>query len=560
MSLHSGLGIRPEFVNQVLQEKPQLAFLEAHSENYFGESLNREKLLQLGDNYPLSLHGVGLSLGRADALDINHLKELKRLVDDTQPLLVSEHLAWSAYAHRHIPDLLPLPLSDQSLTLMCEHVDQMQQTLGRQVLIENPSNYVVFDQLQIPEPEFLNQLASQTGCGLLVDVNNIYVSSVNLGRSALRYLQALDSTFVSQYHLAGHSQVERDLAGKTETLLIDTHNQRVNVDVWALFARAIEYHGVKPTLCEWDSDFPEFDVLLDECRKADTFLQDSCKTDFSCNKNVNLGDPHALNTQNDQGDVINTKSEKTCDDRTGLARIQTEFLDDLISLNSQHRGLDYKHLNRISIYQNNAYSAIQSYMGDVYPAVKGVVGADFFDQMVRLLLQHKAPSEGNIHQYGEELITTIDSIEGLQGLPYLADLMRFEWALHFAYYCDIGDEIDLNVVPEQTLLNTQLRFNASVQIIASTFPIYEIYQQSLPSYAGVVSISLAQSQDTLLVYKRQSKVEMKLLSDTFFAMFQEIEKTQNLMQAIETLSGAIEAAELSDSLGFMFKQGLLRVA
>ena len=175
--MRAGLGIRPELFGPVLEQKPDVGFFEAHSENYFGSSLARAKLLEPRTHYPVSLHGVGLSLGRADDLDESHLAELKSLADEVDPMFVSEHLSWSAYSHRHLPDLLPLPLTEKALATMCDHIDRMQTALGRRVLVENPSNYLLFDQLQIPEPEFLNELASRSGCGLLLDVNNVHVSA-----------------------------------------------------------------------------------------------------------------------------------------------------------------------------------------------------------------------------------------------------------------------------------------------------------------------------------------------------------------------------------------------
>ena len=191
-SIKSGLGIRPELFPAVEEidhaVDSKFGFLEAHSENYFGESIARSKLLALREVYPVSLHGVGLSLGRADDLNQAHLAQLKDLVDQVEPCIVSEHLAWSAYSHYHLPDLLPLPLTKQAMSIVCQHIDQMQTVLGRQILIENPSNYLLFDQLQIPEADFLNELAQRTGCGLLMDVNNIHVSASNVGRDAAAYI------------------------------------------------------------------------------------------------------------------------------------------------------------------------------------------------------------------------------------------------------------------------------------------------------------------------------------------------------------------------------------
>ncbi len=536
-----GLGIRPEFFDQVLENRPKLGFLEAHSENYFGESLSKSKLAELRKHYPISLHGVGLSLGRADDLDADHLRQLKLLVDEIDPIIVSEHLAWSAYAHRHIPDLLPLPLTKQSLELMCGHIDQMQQALGRQVLVENPSNYLLFDQLQVPEPEFLNLLAERTGCGLLVDVNNIYVSAQNIGRDPERYLQSLNSEAIGQYHIAGYTEVEREFGGQTEALLIDTHNQPVYEPVWSLFEKAIDWHGVRPTLFEWDSDFPEFSVLLDECQKA---------TNRLCSKEATPKRSQSTSTYRPADDQDSCNSQD-------LASLQTVFLDDLLSLNTGSEQIVAKHSQRLSVYQNNFYGAMQSYLADVYPATMGVVGEDFFRQMVRLLLSLRAPSEGNIHGFGHELSQTLSHFEGLDALPYLSDLLEYEWALHSAYYSDIRDALDATSLPQNELLSLPVVLNDSVRIISSSFPLYEIHRQSLPTYRQEVSISLDQSCDSVLVYKHDEMVDSLTLNQAMMLILKKLQEYGNLLQAIEALSGSLDSNDIASSLSFIFEKQLL---
>ena len=403
-----GIGIRPELFDAVFEKTPDFGFLEAHSENYFGESIARTKLLEIREHYPVSLHGVGLSLGRADHLNKQHLKQLKQLIDEVDPLFVSEHLAWSAYSHRHAPDLLPLPLTDDALDLMCEHVDQMQDFLGRTVLVENPSNYLVFDQLQIPEPEFLNALAKKTGCGLLMDINNVHVSATNVGRDAKAYIDQIDGDLIAQYHLAGYTEVKRTVAGIEETVLIDTHNHTVFDPVWSLYDHVLDTHGGRPTLFEWDSDFPEFETLIVECEKANQRLS---KASF---KQIT---PEAV--------VSNSKlsSDK-------LAQSQAEFLDSVFNLKDALFSVEKEHQHRVWIYQNNVFGAIQEYLQEVYPATQGVVGEDFFKQMAQKFIQQTPPDEGNIHLYGKELTSILKEFVELKKMPYLLPLIELEWAVH----------------------------------------------------------------------------------------------------------------------------------
>ena len=540
-----GLGVRSELFEPIFSSLPDVGFLEAHSENYFGESLARAKLMQLREHYPMSLHGVGLSLGRADALNQAHLAELKCLVDEIEPLLVSEHLAWSAYSHRHVPDLLPLPLSEEALALMCQHVDQMQTALGRSILVENPSNYLVFDQLQIPEPEFLNALAEKTGCGLLVDINNIYVSAVNVGRDPLAYLNGLNEKFIGQYHLAGHTQVTRKKDDGEETVLIDTHNQTVTAKVWELYAHALTQHGAKPTLLEWDSDFPEFATLLEECATADDFLGDMAVKNFSSQPKPCADLAHSIALESSQHSSLLHSS------------LQKSFLDSVFNLDDQLASAAPEYRHRIGVYQNNVYAACRDYLAEVYPATQGVLGAQYFKQLAQQLVRDVPPSAGNITLYGAELKSKVGELEALHAMPYLADLIKFEWALHAAYFAPVADSLDHRSVSQPDLLALPVQFNLSVELIESNFPIYQIHRQSLPDYPEEVAIELTQSQDQLLIYKCNHSVETLVLQPEQALLFTAIKENQNLLQAIESLAGSISPESLSATLSLIFEQRIL---
>lgn len=532
-----GIGIRPELFADVFETLPTVGFLEAHSENYFGESIARAKLRELREHYPISLHGVGLSLGRADDLDRQHLTQLKDLVDETEPLLVSEHLAWSAYSHRHVPDLLPLPLSSEALQIMCQHIDQMQMALGRQILVENPSNYLLFDQLQIPEPEFLNALADRTGCGLLLDINNVHVSASNIGRDAQQYIDELNSTAIQQYHLAGYTEVSRNINGKMDNVLIDTHNQTVFEPVWALFEHTIKTHGRRPALFEWDSDFPEFQVILDECEKANRVMRDA---------------PQA--TKN-----ITMKATPVAQHATKLAGQQSAFMDSLLSLNNHLVGVTNGYQHRIHIYQNNVFAAVQEYLAQVYPATCGVVGSEYFKQLVQEFIQTTPPSKGNVHLYGATLSELLADFPELASFIYLDDLLIYEWALHSAYFATTSMSIDASCVAQEELLVAPVEFNESILLLDSEYPIYEIHRQSLPDFDGEVSISLSQSQDKLLVYKFDHEVQTVQLSAEQLHLLQSIEKNKNLLKAIEALQGSVSAEAMSSTLALVLDKQMLVV-
>ncbi len=267
----AGIGLRAEHYDAVLESRPPVGWLEVHSENYFGAGGKPlDTLERIRAHYPLSLHGVGLSIGSTDPLDYRHLTKLKRLIRRFEPALVSEHLSWGSVGGRHLNDLLPLPYTEEALYHLVARVARTQDYLGRQILIENISSYLQVVDSTIPEWEFLAELAGRAGCGVLLDVNNIYVSARNHGFDPSLYLQAIPRHLVREIHLAGYT-VNRFADGE---LLIDTHNRPVWPAVWGLYRQAVRRFGPLPTLIEWDSDLPELAVLVGEARKAEAIWEE----------------------------------------------------------------------------------------------------------------------------------------------------------------------------------------------------------------------------------------------------------------------------------------------
>jgi uncharacterized protein (UPF0276 family) len=258
-----GIGLRSPHVSEIAATRPQLSFLEVHAENYMAETPALDRLLELRHDYPMSLHGVALSLGSAEQLDHPHLGRFKALVERIEPTLVSEHLAWSAIGGAYLNDLLPLPYTEASLDLFCRHVEEAQEVLGRRLLIENPSSYLRYRYSPIPEAEFMTEVARRTGCGILCDVNNIHVSAFNFGFDPIAYLQALPIEAIGEIHLAGHH------AAEDVDILIDDHGSRVTEPVWELYAAALQRFGPVPTLIEWDTNLPALEVLLDDAHHAE---------------------------------------------------------------------------------------------------------------------------------------------------------------------------------------------------------------------------------------------------------------------------------------------------
>jgi len=268
----AGIGLRGDHYAEIADTRPKIGFLEVHSENYFGESGTPHRYLQrLRADYPLSFHGVGLSLGSTDPLNDQHLRRLQELIDFYQPDLVSEHLSWSSIGGRYLNDLLPLPYTKEALLHLLPRIEKVQEKLGRQILVENVSSYLEYTTSTIPEWEFVAEVANRSGCGILLDVNNIYVNSQNHDFDPQQFLDAIPGSLVKEIHLAGHT-VNEFADGR---ILIDTHNQLVSAPVWELYRAAIERFGAIPTLIEWDTDLPPLSVLLGEAAHAQRLLDET---------------------------------------------------------------------------------------------------------------------------------------------------------------------------------------------------------------------------------------------------------------------------------------------
>jgi len=269
-SPRAGAGLKPEHQQHILDTRPDVGWFEVHAENYMGAGGPPHYFLErIRALYPVSLHGVGLSIGSAGGMTPGHLARLKTVADRYEPFVVSEHLAWSTHDGVFLNDLLPLPYTEATLALVVRHVEETQAALGRRILIENPSTYLRFEGEEMEETEFLRALARRSGCGLLLDVNNVVVSAVNRGFDPQAYLDAFPVEHVGEIHLAGHAVLD-DGEGP---LLIDTHDRAVSREVWDLYRRLIARRGPIPALVEWDTDVPAWPILEAEVAQAETVLR-----------------------------------------------------------------------------------------------------------------------------------------------------------------------------------------------------------------------------------------------------------------------------------------------
>jgi hypothetical protein len=266
-----GVGLRQPHFKEILQNKPNIPWFEAHTENYFHPSSPSSLYLdKIAEIYPISLHSIGLSLGSSEGVDKKHLQKIKETIARYNPQLVSDHISWSSHGGVSVPDLLPVPCTKEAFKIFKKNITEVQEYLGRQILVENPSSYLAYKEQDMPEYELITELAKQTGCGILLDVNNIHVSCHNLKLDSLEYIHNIPPELVQEIHLAGYNI---NKVGDEE-VFIDHHGDRVFEDVWKLYAKAIQHLGRIPTLIEWDTDVPELSVLIDEAQKAENICMD----------------------------------------------------------------------------------------------------------------------------------------------------------------------------------------------------------------------------------------------------------------------------------------------
>jgi len=456
-----GIGLRAPHYRQFLEQRPRAGWLEVHTENYLDQAgWDFHVLQQLRQDYPISLHGVGLGLGSARGFSAAHLDRVRGLVRRVEPALVSEHLCWGAVGDRQLNDLLPLSLDHAALNLLSERVARVQDALQRPILLENVSTYVRFRDDAMSEAEFLAALAARTGCGLLLDINNLYVNQCNHGEDALAAIAAIAVGSVGEMHLAGHLV--------TPQALIDHHGDIVAESVWRLYEAALRRFGPVPTLIEWDTDIPALDVLLGEADKARSYAD-------ACRGSVIVASPTAP-AWRDGG---------ARDDAT-LAAQQQEFaggLFDLAAVPPVLQRLKGEHIeHRYALYRGNLSATFDKTLSNAYPVIRMLVGDEFFGGLSKAY-GHAHPSDsGDLNRFGAHFADFLAGFPHVAAYPYLPDMARLEWALHRAHYAPGADAIAADALaaltPEQ-VETARLRLHPACQLLASdwaTLPLWLAHQ------------------------------------------------------------------------------------
>jgi uncharacterized protein len=457
--LAAGVGLRAPHYRRFLDERPQVGWLEVHSENFLARAgWDWHVLRELRRDYPVSLHGVGLGLGSAEGFPEHHLERICQLAEAVEPMLVSEHLSWGAMRGRQLHDLLPLTLDRTALALVAGRIGRVQDALRRQILLENVSAYVRFRDDAMSEAEFLAELVRLTGCGVLLDVNNLYVNQRNHGEDALAALATLPVGCVGEIHLAGHLETDR--------AVIDHHGAAVAGPVWSLYRAALERFGRVPTLVEWDTDIPDLDVLLREAAQADLIAS---------------GFPAAEET------VAACIATISAVDSEPLAAHQKTFGDALLDSDADPRAVvsiqGAGAVERLSIYRGNLSANWEKALASAYPVVHQLVGDDFFGGLARAYGKAHPSGDPDLNLFGAGFADFLAGFDHAAAYPYLPDMARLEWMLHVAYYAaDIppADPAVLAALAPEHIEATVLPLHPATSILHSKWSVAKLWLAHQP--------------------------------------------------------------------------------
>jgi uncharacterized protein (UPF0276 family) len=403
----TGIGLRAPHYRAFLERRPAVGWVEVHTENFLARAGHDWRVLRaVRRDYPVSLHGVGLGLGSVHGFSDDHLARVAALVRALEPALVSEHLSWGALRDRQLNDLLPLQLDRAALDLVAARVGRVQDALGRRILVENVSTYVRFAGDALSEAQFLAELARRTGCGVLLDVNNLYVNQRNHGEDPAAAIAALAPGSVGEIHLGGHLV--------TPDGLVDHHGDRVAPPVWDLYRAALARFGNVPTLIEWDTDLPALDVLLDEAARADRIAAETTRADI-----VLTAAPPDVPPATADLDAVQQAFGAALFEGTRETALAPLLKGDA---------------RRFSIYRGNLGAHWNRALASAYPVLRQLVGDGFFDGLAHAYGRAHPAQDPDLNRFGAALPGFLDGFAPAAGHPYLADVARLEWCVHEAWY------------------------------------------------------------------------------------------------------------------------------
>ena len=529
-AMRVGVGLRAPHYRQFLEQRPAVDWLEVHTENFLTpHGWDWHVLQQLRRDYPISLHGVGLGLGSARGFSLEHLDKVRALVQRIEPMLVSAHLSWAAVPQRHLHDLLPLVLDEVHLALLCQRVDQVQDTLGRQLLLENVSTYVRFHADAMSEAEFMAALVRRTGCALLLDVNNLYVNQCNHGEDADAALAAIAPGSVGEIHVAGHL--------RTPLALVDHHGAAVAPPVWALYEAAIARFGAVPTLVEWDTDIPALDVLLAEADKARALAGDARA--------------HGVTTPRQNVPATPTATATATATASAGSPLQDDFAAALLDRDARI----LPHLKgdpaRFGLYRGNLTASWDKALAAAFPVVRALMGEAFFTDLARAYGRAHPSAEPDLNLFGASFAGFLAGFEHVAGYPYLPDMARLEWLLHRAHYAPDGAPLSgdvLAALPPDQVEAARLPLHPACALFHSPWAIVTLWQAHQPD-SGVAFPQQLDAHSFAAVVRPWWKTAVVPLAAATYAALAALEQGATVGEALDA---AFEVDEQCDA-GAMFR-------
>lgn len=519
--LGCGLGLRTKHYPDILSTWPKVDWFEAITENYMDSGGKPLAVLEeIRQHYPIALHGVALSIGSADPLNEKYLKKLKTLVERIQPVIVSDHLCWSGVGGEQLHDLLPLPFTEESVKHVVSRVLQIQEFLGRAILLENVSTYVTYKHSVMPEWEFLSEVARRSGCGILLDVNNIYVNSKNHLFDPLVYVENIPAEKIGQIHVAGHTDMG--------SYLFDTHSKPVIEPVWELYRKTLERAGQVSTLIEWDDDIPEFSRLQEEAAKAKAIyvLFEKPKTPVPVFKKETAAAPQ-----------VSGRS---------LAEIQESMKAWIKPHENQPADAMARELNpqggaagceRLSIYGGGYFARFYEGLSEVYEAVHFILGDHAFRHLNEAYALRYPSKEYNLSLAGKYLPEFLEDSPLSKERPYLPELARFEWRIAEAFHAYDREPFQISQlasVPIEQWENARLTFQPSVSIFSSKHPVLDIWKQR--KEADKPRDPWPLQEQFILIGRRGLQVRCELLDPVRYQLLKGLMSGKSLGEVCETLA------------------------
>lgn len=525
-----GVGLRHEHFEYILEHQPEIDWFEAVSENFM-ESGGRplDTLCRVRKRYPVVLHGVSMSIGSVDPVNEDYLFKLKRLADRIEPVFISDHLCWASVNQHNLHDLLPLPFTPEALKHITERVLHVQEYLGRRILLENVSSYIAFEHSVIPEWEFLEQTAIRSGCGILLDINNIYVNAFNHKFDAYRFIDFISPELVGYMHLAGHTNMGN--------WLFDTHSKKIIEPVWELYEYALKRFGKKNTLVEWDADIPDFQILEAEQKHAKKiYLNAPDLPEASPRKTasfiagaVSTGDKVSLAEVQHWIQSRAFSNENTAGSSGGSVRLSAS------GSQSPEDGL--------RVYQGGYGTRVYEALKEVYIAVEHVVGHDYFMNLSLEFAKAYPSTQFNLGQVGMCFDYFLKQHPVSGKLPFVSDLATLEWQINSAFHAFKADGLkpeDLQTVDPEQFGRLSFGFQQWVSVMASAWPVFEVWK-ARTTPVKEIDIQIADNPQNVLVYRNDLQVVCETISLPQYRVLKSLLEGVALEEALDDAgSGADE--------------------